>query len=70
MPLLGCAKYKLAARLGSAATAGDGTQNYLCAAEAAAVQAGLAITAGWPGGWRIDPVISLGIAAVSVREGI
>jgi len=70
MPLLGRAKHKLAARLGSAATAGEGTQNYLCAAQAAAVLAGLAITAAWPGGWWIDPVIGLGIAAVSVREGI
>jgi divalent metal cation (Fe/Co/Zn/Cd) transporter len=70
MPLLGCAKHKLAARLGSAATAGEGTQNYLCAAQAAAVLAVLAIIAAWPGGWRIDPVIGLGIAAVAVREGI
>jgi divalent metal cation (Fe/Co/Zn/Cd) transporter len=70
MPLLGRAKRKLAARLGSAATAGEGTQNYLCAAQAAAVLAGLAVTAAWPGGWWIDPVIGLGIAAVSVREGI
>jgi len=37
---------------------------------AAAVLAVLAITAAWPGGWRIDPVIGLGIAAVAVREGI
>ena len=70
MPLLGRAKHKLAARLGSAATAGEGTQNYLCAAQAAAVLAGLAVTAAWPGGWWINPVIGLGIAAVSVREGI
>lgn len=69
MPLLGRAKHKLAARLGSAATAGEGTQNYLCAAQAAAVLAGLAITAAWPGGWWIDPVIGLGIAAIAVREG-
>jgi divalent metal cation (Fe/Co/Zn/Cd) transporter len=69
MPLLGRAKHKLAARLGSAATAGEGTQNYLCAAQAAAVLAVLAITAAWPGGWWIDPVIGLGIAAVAVREG-
>ena len=69
MPLLGRAKHKLAARLGSAATAGEGTQNYLCAAQAAAVLAGLAVTAAWPGGWWIDPVIGLGIAAVAVREG-
>ena len=70
MPLLGRVKYQLAAWLGSAATAGGGTQNYLCAAQAAAVLAGLAITAAWPGGWWIDPVVGLGIAAASVREGI
>jgi len=69
MPLLGRTKHKLAARLGSAATAGEGAQNYLCAAQAAAVLAGLAITAAWPGGWWIDPVIGLGLAAVAVREG-
>src|SRR5262245_24452596 len=66
MPLLGRAKRHLAARLGSAATAGEGTQNYLCAAQAAAVLAGLAITAAWPGGWWIDAVVGLGIAAFSV----
>jgi divalent metal cation (Fe/Co/Zn/Cd) transporter len=70
MPLLGRAKHKLAARLGSAATAGEGTQNYLCAAQAAAVLAGLAVTAAWAAGWWADPVIGLGIAAVAVREGI
>jgi divalent metal cation (Fe/Co/Zn/Cd) transporter len=69
MPLLGRTKHKLAARLGSAATAGEGTQNYLCAAQAAAVLAVLAITAAWPGSWWIDPVTGLGIAAASVREG-
>ena len=55
MPLLGRAKRKLSARLGSAATAGEGAQNYLCAAQAAAVLAGLAVTAAWPGGGQIDP---------------
>jgi len=70
MPLLGRAKHKLAARLGSAATAGEGTQNYLCAAQAAAVLIGLAVTAAWPAGWWADPVIGLGIAALAVREGI
>ena len=69
MPLLGRAKHKLAARLGSAATAGEGTQNYLCAAQAAAVLAGLAITAVWPATWWLDPTIGLGIAAIAVREG-
>jgi divalent metal cation (Fe/Co/Zn/Cd) transporter len=69
MPLLGWAKHKLALRLGSAATAGEGTQNYLCAAQAAAVLLGLAVTAVWPGAWWLDPVVGLGIAAVSAREG-
>jgi divalent metal cation (Fe/Co/Zn/Cd) transporter len=69
MPLLGRTKHKLAARLGSAATAGEGTQNYLCAAQAAAVLLGLAVTAAWPATWWLDPAIGLGIAAVAVREG-
>jgi len=69
MPLLGRAKHKLAARLGSAATAGEGTQNYLCAAQAAAVLIGLAVTAAWPATWWLDPAIGLGIAAVALREG-
>ncbi len=70
MPVLGYAKRRLGARLDSAATAGEGTQNYLCAAQAAAVLAGLAITAVWPGGWWVDPVIGLGVAAVAVWEGV
>ncbi len=69
MPPLGRAKHTLAVRLGSAVTAGEGTQNYLCAAQAAAVLAGLAITAAWPGCWWADPVIGLALAAVAVREG-
>jgi divalent metal cation (Fe/Co/Zn/Cd) transporter len=70
MPILGRAKHKLGTRLGSTATAGEGTQNYLCAAQAAAVLTGLAITASWPGGWWLDPVIGLGIATAAVWEGI
>ena len=69
MPLLGRAKHRLGTRLGSQATAGEGTQNYLCGAQAAAVLAGLAVTAAWRGGWWLDPVIGLAIAAVSVWEG-
>jgi divalent metal cation (Fe/Co/Zn/Cd) transporter len=69
MPLLGRAKHRIGLRLGSAATAGEGTQNYLCAAQAGAVLAGLVITAAWPGGWWADPVIGLTIAAIAVREG-
>jgi len=70
MPLLGYAKRRLGARLASAATAGEGTQNYICAAQAAAVLIGLAVTAAWPGGWWIDPVIGLAVAAVAVWEGV
>jgi divalent metal cation (Fe/Co/Zn/Cd) transporter len=69
MPVLGQVKHRLGARLASAATAGEGTQNYLCAAQAAAVLAGLAVTATWPGGWYADPVIGLAIAATAVWEG-
>jgi divalent metal cation (Fe/Co/Zn/Cd) transporter len=65
MPILGRAKHKLGARLASTATAGEGTQNYLCAGQAAAVLTGLAITASW-----LDPVIGLGIAAAAVWEGV
>ncbi|MST32500.1 hypothetical protein GHK86_07165 [Acidimicrobiaceae bacterium USS-CC1] len=70
MPALGRTKRRLAARLDSGAVGGEGVQNYLCAAQAAAVLIGLAVTAAWPGGWWIDPAIALGIAAWSVREGI
>ena len=70
MPLLGYAKRRLGARLASAATAGEGTQNYICAAQAGAVLIGLAVTAAWPGGWWIDPVIGLAVAAVAVWEGV
>jgi divalent metal cation (Fe/Co/Zn/Cd) transporter len=70
MPILGRAKHRLGTQLDSTATAGEGTQNYLCAAEAAAVLVGLAVTAGWSGGWWLDPLIGLGIAAAAVREGV
>jgi divalent metal cation (Fe/Co/Zn/Cd) transporter len=69
MPLLGHAKHTLATQLNSVATAAEGTQNYLCAAQAAAVLAGLAITATWPGGWWTDPVIGLALAAAVAWEG-
>jgi divalent metal cation (Fe/Co/Zn/Cd) transporter len=69
MPALGLAKHRLGARLGSGATAGEGTQNLICASQAAAVLASLAVTAAWPGGWPIDPGIALAIAALSIWEG-
>ena len=69
MPVLGIAKHRLGERLGSGATAGEGTQNLICAAQAAAVLLALAVVAIWPGGWPIDPIIALGIAGWSVWEG-
>ncbi|MFF5208982.1 hypothetical protein [Streptosporangium sp. NPDC000396] len=67
MPLLGLAKRRLGARLHSAATAGEGTQNLLCALLAAGVLAGLALNgAGW---WWADPAVAVLLAAVAVREG-
>jgi divalent metal cation (Fe/Co/Zn/Cd) transporter len=69
MPVLGVAKHRLGARLGSNATAGEGTQNLLCAALAAAVLAGLATNAllGW---WWLDPAVGLGVTAVAIKQGI
>ncbi|MFC4531288.1 cation transporter [Sphaerisporangium dianthi] len=67
MPLLGLAKRRLGARLGSAATMGEGTQNMLCALMAAGVLAGLTATSfGW---WWLDPVVAVALAVVAVREG-
>jgi divalent metal cation (Fe/Co/Zn/Cd) transporter len=68
MPLLGIAKKKIGARLGSAAVSGEGAENILCAWTAAAVLAGLAANTG-PGWWWADPAIALGLAALAAREG-
>ena len=70
MPILGWANHKLGAQLRSAATAGEGTQNYLCAAQAAAVLIGLAVTTSWSGGWWFDPAIGLLISVIAVWQGI
>ena len=69
MPALGVAKRRLADRLGSAATRGEGTQNLLCAYLAVAVLAGLLGNA-LLGLWWLDPAAALVVAAVAVREGI
>jgi divalent metal cation (Fe/Co/Zn/Cd) transporter len=69
MPVLGRTKHRLAARLDSAATAGEGTQNYLCAAQAAGVMVSLAVAAVWSGAWWLDPAIGLAIAGVAVWQG-
>jgi divalent metal cation (Fe/Co/Zn/Cd) transporter len=69
MPVLGIAKRRLGARLGSGATAREGTQNLMCAAQAAGVLLALVVVASWPGGWPVDPIIALGIAAWAAWEG-
>lgn len=69
MPTLGRIKHNLGARLGSGATKGEGTQNYLCAAQAAGVLVGLAVTATWSGTWWVDPAVGLVIAAVAIWQG-
>ncbi|MEW6583963.1 MAG: cation transporter [Actinomycetota bacterium] len=69
MPLLGVAKRRIGERLGSAATRGEGAQNLLCAALAAALLAGLLGNA-LLGLWWLDPAVALLVAAVAVKEGV
>ncbi len=69
MPLLGIAKQRIAGRLGSAATKGEGRQNMLCAYLAGALLIGLAGNA-LAGAWWLDPVVGLLIAGVAVKEGL
>jgi divalent metal cation (Fe/Co/Zn/Cd) transporter len=69
MPLLGIAKQRIAERIGSAATKGEGRQNVLCAYLAGALLVGLAGNA-LVGAWWLDPVVGLLIAAVAVKEGL
>ena len=67
-PALGVAKRRIGARLGSDATAGEGTQNLLCAYLAIAVFIGLAANTLF-GAWWLDGVVALGIAGWAVIEG-
>jgi divalent metal cation (Fe/Co/Zn/Cd) transporter len=68
MPLLARAKGRVAVQLGSAATAGDAAQSWLCAISAAAVLVSILVNAalGW---WWLDPIVGLGIAGLAAREG-
>src|SRR3954451_11605338 len=68
MPMLAIAKQRLADQLGSAATAGEGRQNMLCAYLAGALLAGLLGNA-LAGAWWLDPTVGLLIAGVAVSEG-
>jgi divalent metal cation (Fe/Co/Zn/Cd) transporter len=67
-PVLGRAERRLAARLGSAATAGEGTQNLLCAVLAAGVLLGLAANAAF-GWWWLEGCAGLAVAAVAISQG-
>jgi divalent metal cation (Fe/Co/Zn/Cd) transporter len=67
MPLLGWAKLRLARRLGSDATAGEGIQNLLCAVQAVIAIAGLA--AAGAGASLLDPVAAIAIAGIAAKEG-
>lgn len=67
-PGLGIAKRRIGARLGSAATAGEGTQNLLCAYLAIAVFAGLLANTLF-GAWWLDGVLALAIGGWAVIEG-
>ena len=67
-PWLGRAKQRVAEKLGSRATYGEGTQNVLCAILAGAVLVGLAANS-LLGLWWLDPTIALAIAAICVHEG-
>ena len=67
-PILGRAKQRIGARLGSSATAGEGTQNLLCAFLAAAVLVGLLANTLFGASW-LDGVVAVGVAAWAVIEG-
>ena len=69
MPVLAIAKQRLADQMGSAATAGEGRQNMLCAYLAGALLVGLLGNAA-VGAWWLDPAVGLLIAAVAVKEGV
>ncbi len=68
MPLLGYAKLKLGQRLGSRATAGEGIQNLMCAAQAAAAL--IALVGASAGLTVIDPIAALVVAAIAATESV
>jgi divalent metal cation (Fe/Co/Zn/Cd) transporter len=69
MPVFGRAKRRLGSRLHSDATAGEGTQNILCAYLSAAILIGLAANA-LLGFWWADPAVALVVAVVAVQAGL
>lgn len=67
MPLLGWAKLRLGRRLGSGATAGEGIQNIMCAAQAATAL--VAVAGAGIGLSFLDPIAALVIAGIALKEG-
>ena len=68
MPALGWAKLRLGERLGSGATAGEGVQNLMCAAQAAAAL--IALLGAAAGLGSIDPIAALVVAAIAAKESV
>jgi divalent metal cation (Fe/Co/Zn/Cd) transporter len=68
MAVLGVAKLRVGRELGSATVAADGRFSLVDGSLAAAVLAGLALTAlfGW---WWADAVLAIGISLLAFREG-
>ena len=69
MPIFGRAKKRLGNQLQSAATAGEGTQNILCAYLSLAILVGLGANALF-GLWWADPTVALIVAIVAVQAGV
>jgi divalent metal cation (Fe/Co/Zn/Cd) transporter len=69
MPFFGVAKKRVGAKLSSAATEGEGTQNLICAYLAVGVLIGLLANTAF-GLWWLDPIIALGIAGLAIHEGL
>ena len=69
MPLFGRAKKRIGNALASSATAGEGTQNILCAYLSLAILIGLGANAlaGW---WWADPLVALVVALVAIQAGV
>jgi divalent metal cation (Fe/Co/Zn/Cd) transporter len=69
MPVFGRAKKRLGSRLQSAATAGEGTQNILCAYLSLTILIGLGANALLGLSWA-DPTVALVAAAVAIHAGV
>ncbi len=66
MPLLGWAKLRLSRQLGSDATAGEGVQNLLCAAQAAAAL--VALVGAGAGLVILDPIAAFVDSVIAIKE--